>query len=84
MDRNQIPSVPETAMPPWQVLKLAEGVSLPSGQNIVGQIELFQLIYQITAGAVFASMIAYFAAQYTDVRLFHFLEKISLRVSTCG
>ena len=74
---NQIPSVPEEAMPPWQVLKLAEGVILPSGQNIVGQIELFQLIYQITAGAVFASMIAYFAAQYTDVRLFHFWKNLT-------
>ena len=41
------------------------------------RIELFQLIYQITAGAVFASMIAYFAAQYTDVRLFHFWKNLT-------
>jgi len=74
---NQIPSVTETAMPPWQVLQLAEGVSLPSGNRIEGQIELFQLIYQCTAGAVFASMIAYIAAQYTDVRLFHFWKTLT-------
>ena len=74
---NQIPSVTETAMPPWQVLQLAEGVSLPSGNLIEGQIELFQLIYQCAAGAVFASMIAYIAAQYTDVRLFHFWKTLT-------
>ncbi len=74
---NQIPSVAETAMPPWQVLQLAEAVSLPSGNSVEGQIELFQLIYQCTAGAVFASMMAYIAAQYTDVRLFHFWKKLT-------
>ena len=74
---NQIPSVAEASMPPWQVLQLAEGVILPSGNRIEGQIELFQLIYQCTAGAVFASMIAYIAAQYADVRLFHFWKTLT-------
>ena len=72
-----LPAVPAEIMPPWQVLQLAETLTLPSGENIEGHIELFQLIYQCTAGAVFASMMAYIAAQYADVRLFHFWKRLT-------
>ncbi len=74
---SQIPSVSGTAVPPWQVIQLAEAVSLPSGRTVEGHIELFQLLYECTAGAVFASMMAYIAAQYADVRLFHFLKTLT-------
>ncbi|MEM1091593.1 MAG: queuosine precursor transporter [Pseudomonadota bacterium] len=72
-----LPSVDPSTQPPWQVLKLAEDVSLPNGDVISGSIELFQLIYSLTAGAVFASMMAYLAAQYVDVQLFHFWKRLT-------
>lgn len=74
---SQIPSVSGSAVPPWQVIQLAEAISLPSGNTVEGHVELFQLIYECTAGAVFASMMAYIAAQYADVRLFHFWKKLT-------
>jgi uncharacterized PurR-regulated membrane protein YhhQ (DUF165 family) len=61
--------------PPWQVLSLASPVPLPDGTVVEGKVELFSLIYACTAGAVFASMIAYIAAQFCDVYLFHFWKK---------
>lgn len=72
-----VPSVPATNQPPWQVIQLAESVALPSGKTVEHQVELFQLIYQCTAGAVFASMLAYIVAQYADVRLFHFFKRLT-------
>jgi uncharacterized integral membrane protein (TIGR00697 family) len=38
---------------------------------------LYQLIYATTSGAVFASMLAYIAAQYCDVQLFHFWKRVT-------
>ena len=74
---SQIPPVDAASTPPWQVIQLAEAIALPSGKTVENQVELFQLLYQCTAGAVFASMIAYIAAQYADVRLFHFWKKLT-------
>lgn len=74
---SQIPSVDAASTPPWQVIQLAEAIALPSGKTVENQVELFQLLYQCTAGAVFASMIAYITAQYADVRLFHFWKKLT-------
>ena len=74
---NQVPAVPPADMPPWQLIHLSQELMLPSGQVIEKQIELFQLIYQCTSGAVFASMLAYIAAQYADVRFFHFWKKLT-------
>ena len=65
------------AMPPWQILQLAEPVTLPNGQVVSNSIGLYQLIYATTSGAVFASMLAYIAAQYCDVQLFHFWKRIT-------
>lgn len=72
-----IPAVDPTVMPPWQMFTLAEDVLLPHGQIMSGDVELFDFIYSLTAGSVFASMVAYSAAQYCDVRLFHFWKKLT-------
>lgn len=74
---QQLPAVAPDSMPSWQMIQLAENIRLPSGSIATEQIELFQLIYQCSAGAVFASMIAYIAAQYADVRLFHFFKRLT-------
>lgn len=72
-----MPAVDAASMPPWQALKLANEVILPNGEVVTGTVELFQLIYSCTAGAVFASMLAYLAAQYCDVQLFHFWKRLT-------
>jgi uncharacterized PurR-regulated membrane protein YhhQ (DUF165 family) len=74
---NQLPAVPAEQQPPWQVLELSEGVYLPNGERIESQVELFHLVYACTAGAVFASMAAYLAAQFCDVFLFHFWKRLT-------
>ena len=72
-----IPAVPPESMPPWQLIHLAEPVALPNGEQYDASVELFDLIYACTSGAVFASMLAYIFAQYCDVRLFHFFKKLT-------
>jgi uncharacterized PurR-regulated membrane protein YhhQ (DUF165 family) len=71
------PSVPEAVMPPWQVLQLAAPVTLPNGTVVESEVGLFELIYATTSGAVFASMMAYIAAQYCDVQLYHFWKRVT-------
>ena len=61
----------------WQVLQLAAPVTLPNGTVVESEIGLFQLIYATTSGAVFASMLAYIAAQYCDVQLYHFWKRLT-------
>jgi|TARA_B110000483_G_scaffold145435_1_gene173658 uncharacterized PurR-regulated membrane protein YhhQ (DUF165 family) len=72
-----IPAVGLESRPPWQDIYLAADVGLPDGTTASGSVELFALIYATTSGAVFASMLAYVAAQYIDVRLFHFWKRIT-------
>ncbi len=74
---QQLPSSPIDAQPPWQSLDLASPVALPDGSSLEGQVELFSLIYATTSGAVVASMVAYIAAQYCDVYMFHFWKKLT-------
>ena len=74
---NLLPSAAAENLPPWQVLQLAESVALPNGKELAGSVELFQLIYATTTGAMFASMMAYIAAQYCDVQLFHFWKRVT-------
>lgn len=74
---NLAPAVPAETMPPWQILQLAAPVSLPNGDTVQNEIGLYQLIYATTSGAVFASMLAYIAAQYCDVQLFHFWRRLT-------
>lgn len=71
-------SAPPISGIPWMSIALAEPVSgLPGNQTLEGEVELFDFIYIFTTGAVFASMIAYVAAQYIDVRLFHFWKNLT-------
>ena len=74
---NSLPSVPAESMPPWQILQLAAPVALPNGEMVEQSVGLYQLIYATTSGAVFASMLAYIAAQYCDVQLFHFWKRVT-------
>ena len=76
---SALPSVPPDKQAPWQVIQLAEGqkIPLPDGSFVEKQVELFQLIYACTAGAVLASMAAYLAAQFCDVWLFHFWKRVT-------
>jgi hypothetical protein len=74
---NTIPDVAAENMPPWQILQLAAPVALPNGQIVEESVGLYQLIYATTSGAVFASMLAYIAAQYCDVQLFHFWKRVT-------
>jgi uncharacterized integral membrane protein (TIGR00697 family) len=72
---NAIPAVAVESQPPWQVIQLAEEIALPNGDVLSGSVELFTLIYACTSGAVFASMMAYIAAQFCDVQIFHMLKR---------
>jgi uncharacterized PurR-regulated membrane protein YhhQ (DUF165 family) len=74
---SSLPGVPAGTQPPWQVIKLAEDIALPNGESVTGTVELFQLVYACTSGAVFASMMAYIAAQFCDVQLFHFFKRLT-------
>jgi queuosine precursor transporter len=74
---NQAPSVGPENQPPWQLIHLAEDISLPNGNTVSDSVELFTLLYATTSGAVVASMVAYIAAQYCDVFLFHFWKKLT-------
>tara|TARA_R110002072_G_scaffold13418_12_gene56270 strand:- start:29079 stop:29843 length:765 start_codon:yes stop_codon:yes gene_type:complete len=74
---NLVPSVDPAVQPPWQTLHLSQDVMLPNGSVVAGQIELYHLLYATTSGAVFASMMAYIAAQYCDVKLFHFWKRLT-------
>ena len=74
---NMMPSVGPESQPPWQVIHLAEEIALPNGTSVEGSVELFTLLYATTSGAVVASMMAYIAAQYCDVYMFHFWKKLT-------
>jgi len=74
---DSIPSVDPSKQPPWQVLHLSQPVHLNFGEPATGQVELFHVLYTCTRGAVLASMIAYIAAQFCDVFMFHFWKKLT-------
>jgi uncharacterized PurR-regulated membrane protein YhhQ (DUF165 family) len=74
---NLVPPVQPEALPPWQLMQLAAPVSLPDGSVVENQVELYRLIYATTSGAMVASMMAYIAAQYCDVQLFHFWKRVT-------
>ncbi len=62
--------------PPWQTLRFASPIAL-FGADPVDRIDLFEIIYRCTKTTVFASMIAYVAAQFCDVFLFHFWKRLT-------
>lgn len=72
-----IPAVASNVQPPWQTLFLSRPVALANGQVISDQIDVFHIIYSCTVGSVFASMMAYLAAQFCDVHLFHFWKELT-------
>lgn len=72
---NAMPAIDPVAQPPWQTIELANSISLPDGSAVEQSVELFSLVYACTAGAVFASMLAYIAAQYIDVFMFHRIKQ---------
>lgn len=74
---DALPAVGEAARPPWQDLAINGQLFLPNGESLSGTVELFHIIYACTSGAVFASMVAYLAAQFCDVHLFHFWKKLT-------
>jgi len=74
---DSIASVPVAMQPPWQELKLSHPVFLPNGASFSEHVELFRLIFSCSTGAVLASMIAYLAAQFCDVHLFHFWKNLT-------
>ena len=74
---ENVSGVPVSSQPPWQVLNLASPVDLATGAVASGETELFSLVYSCTMGAVFASMVAYVAAQFCDVYLFHFWKRVT-------
>ena len=74
---HSLPSVGPENQPPWQLIQLAEDVALPNGTSVSQQVELFTLLYATTSGAVMASMVAYIAAQYCDVYMFHFWKRLT-------
>jgi len=74
---HYLPSVDSAVQPPWQLLHLAQDVALPNGETVSKEVELYSLMYATTTGAVFASMLAYLAAQYCDVYLFHLLKRLT-------
>lgn len=84
---HQFPAVNEAARPewlpegswnppPWQVLTFSGPVMMPFGEP-VERIELFEMVYRCTRSTVLASMLAYMAAQFCDVFLFHFWKRIT-------
>ena len=72
-----LPSVPAASIPPWQYLDLGSNVFLPNGATVSGKTQLYDLLFATTSGAVAASMAAYLLAQLCDVKIFHFLKKLT-------
>ena len=62
------------ALPGFEPVDAATGLPLP---DEAGRLPVFYEIRQLAFGAVAASMIAYLAAQFCDVRLFHFWKAIT-------
>ncbi len=53
------------------------GLAGPPGPGPGGSLPVFFEVRRLAFGAVGASMLAYLAAQFTDVRLFHFWKRVS-------
>ena len=60
----------------WIVLILWLGGVLPGVSAATNETTFFE-VRRLAFGAVGASMVAYLAAQFTDVRLFHFWKRFS-------
>ena len=68
----QVPAMdPVTGVPPY------ENLSIDAGNLVDNDAFAFYRIRALTFGAVVASMIAYLAAQFCDVYLYHFWKKLT-------
>ena len=68
----QVPPMdPTTGLPPIESLSVVDGIVKDSNSFA------FYQIRALTFGAVVASMVAYLAAQFCDVYLFHFWKKLT-------
>jgi uncharacterized PurR-regulated membrane protein YhhQ (DUF165 family) len=74
---DRLPSVADELQPAWQTLSFDQPVSMPDGEVLEGRVQMFHLIYACMRGAVLASMVAYLAAQFCDVYLFHFWKRLT-------
>ena len=70
-----LPSVGLESQPPWQILSLSKAIPLANGSVVTGSVDLFYILYSCASGSVLASMIAYIAAQFFDVHIFHYLKR---------
>lgn len=70
-----VPEVSSGLQPPWQTLNLSQAVIMPDGSEVSGAVPLYSFIYFCTSGAVAASMLAYLAAQFVDVQIFHYIKE---------
>jgi len=61
-------------LPGWEEIDAATGQFVP---DAAGRLPLFFEVRKLTLAAMGASMIAYLAAQFTDVYLFHFWKKLT-------
>ena len=57
-------------------MQFAAPVALFASDPVL-EIDLFEIIYRCTMGTVLASMVAYVAAQFCDVALFHFWKRLT-------
>ncbi len=73
---HALPAVNESLRPAWQDLEFVKPIFLPFGGEVTN-VELFEVIYRCSRGAVLASMVAYLAAQFCDVSLFHFWKRVT-------
>lgn len=84
---DQLPGLSEAARPlwlpdgswqppPWQTLHFASPTQMPFGDTKT-EADLFQMVYLCSRGSVVASMVAYLAAQFCDVFMFHFWKKLT-------
>ena len=70
-----LPAVPE--MDPTTGLPPLENLTVENGNLVDNDAFTFYQIRKLTFGAVVASMLAYLAAQFCDVYLFHFWKKLT-------
>ena len=71
------PATGEAVLDPVSGRAVTEPVDAATGETIVKEEELFGRIFASTRAAVLASMLAYLAAQFCDVFLFHFWKRLT-------
>ncbi len=65
---NLAPSVGPEALPPWQLIHLAQPISLPNGTVVVQSVELYKLIYATTTGAIINRLLVYSTPRINPIK----------------